>query len=123
MRCAISSAAGSSAGSRRWRALDAHLRTARDLPLREAADRGAIAHDDVLPAQRDPATILERTQQAGDHLPHAAELVGQLLVRDVDGPAARRRVHEQQRGQPLVELARSEERRVGKEWRCRWWPE
>src|ERR1039458_8458333 len=56
-----------------------------------------------------------RARRVGDHVPEGARPRvedGLLIERQGDHVLP----------QNLVRRVRSEERRVGKEWRCRWWP-
>src|SRR5690554_7980164 len=59
---------------------------------------------DTAPGKTHPSSTLKLLEQPADHLPGRAQLHGQSLVRDVK--------------RALCGALRSEERRVGKEWRC-----
>ena len=75
----------------------------RQSAARESGQRRAIDDPDPLAAEVDPAAVLEAAQQARDDFAHAAELVGERLVRRTDLAALGVAI-DQQRGEPLVEL-------------------
>ena len=69
----------------------------------EPRQRRAVDDADPLAAEVHPAAILEAAQQPRHDLAHAAELVGECLVRGMDLAALGVAIDEQ-RGEPLVEL-------------------
>src|SRR5205823_10575605 len=62
----------------------------------------------------------EEAVHLGEMYPAQQVGIGRVIVAAVGRCARHRRVHGADA--PALPL-RSEERRVGKEWRCQWWPE